>query len=111
MARCYTTRPGHVIVCCRVPTFTILGVPLAQMCNEHFKNARARILMKNMAYVGALAALLDLDRDVITTLVEEIFAAKKALIQSNMEAIELGYDYATEHFDCPHWSRGSSRDG
>ena len=80
---------------------TILGVPLAQMCNEHFKNARARILMKNMAYVGTLAALLNLDRDIISGLVEEMFAGKKALIPSNMEAIELGYEYAKEHFDCP----------
>jgi len=83
------------------PDITILGVPLARMCNETFSNARARILMKNMAYVGALAALLDLDRDVIKQLVEEMFAAKKALIPSNMEAIELGYNYAIENFDCP----------
>ena len=47
----------------------ILGVPLARMCNEHFKNARTRILMKNMAYVGTLAALLELDRKVIEQLV------------------------------------------
>ena len=46
---------------------TVLGIPLAKMCNEHFDNVRARILMKNMAYVGALAALLDLDLDVIHT--------------------------------------------
>jgi 2-oxoglutarate ferredoxin oxidoreductase subunit alpha len=83
------------------PDITIVGVPLARMCNEHFSNARARILMKNMAYVGALAALLDLDRDVITQLVEEMFASKKALIQSNMEAIQLGFDYVLENFECP----------
>ncbi len=35
------------------------------MCNEQFANARTRVLMKNMAYVGVLAALLDLDRAVI----------------------------------------------
>ena len=35
------------------------------MCNERFEDARARILMKNMAYVGALAALLDLDMEVL----------------------------------------------
>ncbi len=83
------------------PDITILGVPLARMCNEKFGNARARILMKNMAYVGALAALLELDRDVIKQLVEEMFAAKKALVPSNMDAIELGYNYAIENFECP----------
>ena len=30
-----------------------------------FKGVRERILMKNIAYVGALAALLDIDTDVI----------------------------------------------
>jgi 2-oxoglutarate ferredoxin oxidoreductase subunit alpha len=80
---------------------TILGVPLARMCNEHFSNARARILMKNMAYVGALAGLLDLDTEVIRTLVEETFAAKAKLVPANMEAIELGASYVREHYDCP----------
>ena len=44
------------------PDIEIIGVPLARMCNERFANARTRILMKNMAYVGVLAALLELDR-------------------------------------------------
>jgi len=80
---------------------TVLGIPLSQMCNEHFDGARARILMKNIAYVGALAALLDIDLDIITKLLEETFAAKPHLIDSNMEAIRLGYDYASENFVCP----------
>jgi len=80
---------------------TVIGIPLSKMCNAHFDGARARILMKNIAYVGAVAALLDIDVDVITTLLEETFASKKHLIQSNMEAIRLGYDYAREHFACP----------
>jgi 2-oxoglutarate/2-oxoacid ferredoxin oxidoreductase subunit alpha len=80
---------------------TILGVPFAKMCNEHFSNARTRILMKNMAYVGALAALLDLDLGLIRALIEETFARKEKLIGPNMEAIDLGFRYAKEHFDCP----------
>jgi len=79
----------------------IVGIPFSKMCNENFDGARARILMKNIAYVGAVAALLDVDLDVITTLLEETFAAKKQLIESNLKAIRLGYDYATEHFNCP----------
>ncbi|HUD96018.1 MAG TPA: 2-oxoacid:acceptor oxidoreductase subunit alpha [Woeseiaceae bacterium] len=80
---------------------TVLGIPLSKMCNEHFDGARARILMKNIAYVGALAALVDIDLAVITTLLEETFAKKKHLVKSNLEAIHLGYDYAKEHFACP----------
>jgi 2-oxoglutarate ferredoxin oxidoreductase subunit alpha len=79
----------------------VLGIPLARMCNEHFANARTRILMKNMAYVGALAALLDLDREIVSELVRETFARKPALTGANLEAIELGYAYALQNFDCP----------
>ncbi len=80
---------------------TVLGVPLSRMCNEQFDGVRARILMKNIAYVGALAALLDIDLDVITHGLENTFASKKHLVASNLEAIRLGYDYANEHFSCP----------
>ncbi len=80
---------------------TIIGIPLSKMCNEHFDGARARILMKNIAYVGAIAALLDVDLDIIKALLEETFADKAHLIDANMEAIHLGYDYASDRFPCP----------
>jgi 2-oxoglutarate/2-oxoacid ferredoxin oxidoreductase subunit alpha len=94
-----STWPRHQLL--SRPDVTIFGVPLARMCNEHFSNARTRVLMKNMAYVGTLAALLGLDRTVIEQLVEETFARKPAVVGTNMEAIELGFDYAQEHFPCP----------
>ncbi len=80
---------------------TVLGVPLAAMCNEHFSVARIRILMKNIAYVGVLSALMDIDRMVLQTLLEETFASKPKLVDGNLQAINLGYDYAMKHFSCP----------
>jgi 2-oxoglutarate ferredoxin oxidoreductase subunit alpha len=80
---------------------TVLGVPLAKLCNENFEVARIRILMKNVAYVGVLVALLDLDLEVIRTLLQETFARKPKLVDSNLQAIMLGYDYAKENFSCP----------
>ena len=79
----------------------IIGVPLSRMCNEHFETARARILMKNIAYVGVVAALLDIDLEVIKTLLGETFGAKTHLIDSNLEAIMLGYNFAAGNFACP----------
>jgi 2-oxoglutarate ferredoxin oxidoreductase subunit alpha len=79
----------------------VIGVPLARMCNERFANARTRILMKNMAYVGVLAALLELDRSVIALLVKETFAKKPALIDANQQAIDLGFEYARANLRCP----------
>jgi 2-oxoglutarate ferredoxin oxidoreductase subunit alpha len=80
---------------------TVIGIPFSKLCNESFDGARARILMKNIAYVGAVAALLNIDLDVITALLEETFAAKAHLIESNMQAIHLGFDYARANFACP----------
>ena len=77
---------------------TAIGIPLARMCNEVFDNARTRVLMKNMAYVGAVAWLTGLGKDVIESLVTEMFGAKPKLITANMQAIELGFDYAQEHW-------------
>ena len=80
---------------------TLIGIPLAQLVNGKFENIRARILMKNVCYLGALAALLSIDMAVIEELLKETFADKQKLIAGNLEAIELGYNYAKEHFTCP----------
>lgn len=77
---------------------TIIGIPLARMCNEQFSTARSRVLMKNVAYVGAVAALLDVDLDVIKASLEKIFAKKASLLKANYVAFNLGYDYAKQHF-------------
>ncbi len=78
---------------------TFLGVPLARMCNEAFRESRERILMKNIAYAGAMIAALDVDMQIVEQLLDEKFATKKALRQSNLTALKLGYEYAKEHFD------------
>ena len=80
---------------------TVLGVPLARLCNENFNGVRTRILMKNICYAGVLAALLDLDVELIRKLLAETYAKKPQLVDSNMKAIQLGYDYAREQFTCP----------
>ena len=89
---------------------TVFGIPLSKMCNETFDGARARILMKNIAYVGALAALLDIDMGTITNLLEETYADKQHLIDANMTAIRLGFDYAQENFVCPLPSKVQAMD-
>jgi 2-oxoglutarate ferredoxin oxidoreductase subunit alpha len=80
---------------------TVIGVPLAQLCNENFNGVRTRILMKNICYAGVLAALLDLDLESIRALLAETYAKKPQLVDSNMKAIQLGYDYAKQSFTCP----------
>lgn len=80
---------------------TILGAPLARICNETFQGVRARILLKNIMYAGLLAALLEIDLEEMRKLLGESYANKKSLLESNVRALELGYNYAREHFACP----------
>jgi 2-oxoglutarate ferredoxin oxidoreductase subunit alpha len=85
----------------RRPDVTYLGIPLAEMCNTAFKGVRERILMKNIAYAGALAALLGIDADIIRALLKDKYARKASLVDSNQKAIDLGYQYAIANFSCP----------
>ncbi len=66
---------------------TILGVPLARLCNENFVGVRNRILMKNIMYAGVLAALLEIDLEVIRQLLTESYAKKPALVEANMKQL------------------------
>jgi 2-oxoglutarate/2-oxoacid ferredoxin oxidoreductase subunit alpha len=80
---------------------TVIGVPLAKLVNENFDGVRNRILLKNIAYAGVLAALLDIDLEVIDGLMRESYGKKQKLLDSNTKALRLGYDYAKENIDCP----------
>jgi 2-oxoglutarate/2-oxoacid ferredoxin oxidoreductase subunit alpha len=80
---------------------TILGIPFGKMCVEAFKADRERTLMRNIVYVGALAALLSFDMDVVGEMLEEKFAKKPKLLDANHKAIRLGFDYVKANYDFP----------
>ena len=88
----------------------IIGVPLTAICNREYADPRQRQLFKNIIYVGALAALLDIDFKVITELVGDQFKGKEKLIAPNIHALELGHRYTKENYDCPISIRVEKRD-
>jgi 2-oxoglutarate ferredoxin oxidoreductase subunit alpha len=83
------------------PDVTFLGVPLATLCQESFERPRDRLLLKNICYAGSLVALLGVDLEIASTLLDETFAAKPKLRDANQLALKLGYDYAVEHLEHP----------
>lgn len=87
-----------------------LGIPMMEMCQTHFQDARQRQLLKNMIYVGALTALLDIEVAVVKQLISEQFKGKDKVIQSNYLVLDLGIQYAKEHFTCPLGLRVERRD-
>lgn len=88
----------------------IIGIPLTKLCNREFGDPRQRQLFKNVIYVGALAALLDMDFGVLTKLVADQFKGKEKLVAPNIHALELGHQYARDTFDCPLSIRVERRD-
>ncbi|HYQ95266.1 MAG TPA: 2-oxoacid:acceptor oxidoreductase family protein, partial [Burkholderiales bacterium] len=79
----------------------VVGLPLTEICNQAYTDARQRQLFKNIIYVGALSALLDVDPLVIAELIGEQYRGKEALLKPNLNALQLGRTYALEHLDCP----------
>jgi 2-oxoglutarate ferredoxin oxidoreductase subunit alpha len=79
------------------PDITVIGVPLTEICNGVYSVPRERQLFKNIVYVGALAALLDIEIEVIEALLAEQFAGRDRLIRANVEALHMGRDYVAEH--------------
>ena len=80
---------------------TVVGMPLTEICNRQYTDARQRQLFKNIIYVGALSALLDIEVNVIEQLIAEQFKAKEKLIEPNINALHLGRDYALANLSCP----------
>src|ERR1051326_182986 len=79
----------------------VIGMPLTEICNRSYSDSRQRQLFKNIMYVGALTALLDMEVEVAEKLIGEEFRGKDKLIAPNLEALHIGRDYAREHLACP----------
>jgi 2-oxoglutarate ferredoxin oxidoreductase subunit alpha len=78
-----------------------IGVPLMEMCNNAYSDPRQRQLFKNIIYVGALAALLSIEFNVLEDLLAEQFVGKEKLIPANVKALKLGEDYIQQNFSYP----------
>src|SRR5215468_1937897 len=74
-----------------------IGMPLTAICNRTYADARQRQLFKNIMYLGALSVLLDIEAKVIEGLFGEQYKGKEKLIDSNVQALHLGRDYAKQH--------------
>jgi len=79
---------------------TVIGMPLTQITNEAYTDVRQRQLFKNIIYVGALSALLDMDPKVVEQLFGEQYKGKEKLIDSNLKALHMGRDYAFANLNC-----------
>ncbi|MGA2795325.1 MAG: 2-oxoacid:acceptor oxidoreductase subunit alpha, partial [Roseiarcus sp.] len=79
----------------------VLAMPLTDICTREYAEPRQRQLLKNIVYIGALAALLDIDVGVVEKLIGEQFKGKDRLIAANLRALRIGHDDAKSRFACP----------
>ena len=79
----------------------VIGMPLTEICNATYSDPRQRQLFKNIMYVGALSALLDMDAPVIEALIGEQYKGKEKLLKPNLEALHLGRDWVRTHLPHP----------
>jgi 2-oxoglutarate/2-oxoacid ferredoxin oxidoreductase subunit alpha len=75
----------------------IVGMRLTEICNAAYTDPRQRQLFKNIIYVGALAALLNIDLAMIEALIGEQYKGKEKLLAPNIKALHMGRDYARDH--------------
>ncbi len=77
---------------------THIGIPLMEMCNAEYTDARQRQLFKNIVYIGALVALFKIEFSVIEQLIGEQFKGKEKLIEPNIKALKMGENWVTQNF-------------
>src|SRR5215475_7908719 len=80
---------------------TVIGMPLTEICNREYSDPRQRQLFKNIVYVGALSALLDIEPETIAELIGEQYKGKEALLKPNVQAMHMGRSYAENNLDWP----------
>ncbi|MDO9412998.1 MAG: 2-oxoacid:acceptor oxidoreductase subunit alpha [Pseudolabrys sp.] len=83
------------------PDITVIGMPLTAICNREYTDPRQRQLFKNIIYIGALSALLDMDIKAVEQLIGEQYKSKPKLIEPNLKALHIGRDYAILNLNCP----------
>src|SRR6476661_8930685 len=83
------------------PDITVVGIPLTAICNREYSDPRQRQLFKNIIYVGALTALIEMDVRVVEQLIGEQYKGKEKLIEPNLKALHIGRDYALLNLSCP----------
>src|SRR4029079_17934495 len=75
----------------------VIGMPLTEITNATYTDARERQLFKNIIYVGALAGMMNIEPEVIAELIGEQYKGKEKLLKPNLNALQLGLNYAREH--------------
>jgi 2-oxoglutarate ferredoxin oxidoreductase subunit alpha len=99
-------RPGGVIVheasyavsgAAARDDVTYYAVPFAKLAKEHVTDGGLRKYLTNMIYVGVVAHLLSIPAQTIEAALRAQFKRKPSAVETNMNAVQLGIDYAANN--------------
>ncbi|HKU68072.1 MAG TPA: 2-oxoacid:acceptor oxidoreductase subunit alpha [Candidatus Baltobacteraceae bacterium] len=76
---------------------TYYAVPFAKLAKEHVSDGGLRKYLTNMIYVGVLAHLLGIEAETIEAALRAQFKRKPAAVDTNMNAVRLGIDFAASN--------------
>jgi len=76
---------------------TYYPVPFAKLAKEHVSDGGLRKYLTNMIYVGVLAHLLGIEAATIEAALRTQFKRKPKAVDTNMDAVRLGIDYAANN--------------
>lgn len=79
--------------------FEFIGIPFKDLAREVSKSPNMVKYLTNMTYVGVLCHCLNLSKEILNQVVADTFAGKPAVVENNLKAIELGYNYSLENLD------------
>ncbi|MBI2026958.1 MAG: 2-oxoacid:acceptor oxidoreductase subunit alpha [Deltaproteobacteria bacterium] len=72
---------------------TYYPIPLTKIATESFDNARIRVLLKNIVYLGVVVELFKLDQEITEGVIRDTFSHKPKVVESNLKALHIGIDY------------------
>src|SRR5688572_19539152 len=75
----------------------VIGMPLTEIVNQTYTDARERQLFKNIIYVGALAGMMGIEPEVIAELIGEQYKGKEKLLKPNLTAFHIGLNFGKEN--------------
>ncbi|HZZ66251.1 MAG TPA: 2-oxoacid:acceptor oxidoreductase subunit alpha [Candidatus Baltobacteraceae bacterium] len=73
---------------------TYYPVPFAKLAKEHVSDGAMRKYLTNMLYVGVLAQILEIPIDALEAALRSQFKRKLKAVETNLEAIRIGIEYA-----------------
>lgn len=71
-----------------------IAIPFRKIVAETSDSIQLRKLLTNMAYVGVLGEILKIDKEILTQAIQDQFSIKPKVIESNLKALEAGWQYA-----------------